>query len=199
MTVNTKMCLCVLKQIHHVRVANSTLQWRHNGYDSVSNHQPHGCLLSRLFRCRSKKTSKLRATGLCEGNSPGTGEFPAQMASNAETVSIWWRHHEFKTIHYGPQHLLMQIIMRCRYNAINFLQNGRPIAHQLERDIGCLLWSQTFIFCPIYCSGVIIMMMSSYGNIFCVTGPLWGISPVPVNSPHNGQWRGVLMFSFICV
>ena len=27
-------------------------------------------------------------------NSPGTGEFPAQMASNAENVSIWWRHHE---------------------------------------------------------------------------------------------------------
>ena len=23
-----------------------------------------------------------------------TGEFPAQMASNAENASIWWRHHE---------------------------------------------------------------------------------------------------------
>ena len=69
------------------------LQWRHNGHDSVSNHQPHDCLLNRLFRRRSKKTSKLRVTGLCAGNSPGTGEFPAQMASNAENVSIWWRHH----------------------------------------------------------------------------------------------------------
>ena len=44
-------------------------------------------------RRRSKKTSKLRVTGLCEGNSPVTGEFPAQRASNAENVSIWWRHH----------------------------------------------------------------------------------------------------------
>ena len=26
-----------------------------------------------------------------------------------------------------------------------------------------------------------------------------GNSPVPVNSPHNGQWRGALMFSLICV
>ena len=26
-------------------------------------------------------------------NSPETGEFPAQMASNAENVSIWWRHY----------------------------------------------------------------------------------------------------------
>ena len=43
---------------------------------------------------KSKKTSKLRVTGLCAGNSPGTGEFPAQMASYAENVSILWRHHE---------------------------------------------------------------------------------------------------------
>ena len=28
------------------------------------------------------------------GNSPRTGGFPAQRASNAENVSIWWRHHE---------------------------------------------------------------------------------------------------------
>ena len=36
----------------------------------------------------------LRDTGLCTGNSPGTSEFPAQMASYAEKVSIWWRHHD---------------------------------------------------------------------------------------------------------
>ena len=69
------------------------LQWRQNGHESVSSHQPHVCLLNRLFRRRSKKTSKLHVIGLCAGNSPGTGEFPAQMASNAENVSIWWRHH----------------------------------------------------------------------------------------------------------
>ena len=40
------------------------------------------------------KISKLRATGLCEGNSSVTGEFPAQRASNAENVSILWRHHD---------------------------------------------------------------------------------------------------------
>ena len=70
-----------------------SLQWRHNVRDSVSNHQPHDCFLKRLFRHRSKKTSKLRVAGLCAGNSPEAGEFPAQMASNAENVSIWWRHH----------------------------------------------------------------------------------------------------------
>ena len=76
-----------------------TLQWRHNGRNSVSNHQPHDCLLNRLFRRRSKKTSKLRVTGLCAGNSPGTGEFPAQMASYAANVSIWWRHHDIHKTH----------------------------------------------------------------------------------------------------
>ena len=71
------------------------LQWRHNERNGDSNHQPHDCLFNGLFRHRSKKTSKLRVTGLCEGNSPVTGEFPAQGASNADNVSIWWRHHEY--------------------------------------------------------------------------------------------------------
>ena len=73
---------------------DKTLQWRHNGRDSVSNHQPHDCLLHRLFRRRSTKASKLRVTGLSAGNSSETGEFPAKMAGDAEIVSIWWRHHD---------------------------------------------------------------------------------------------------------
>ena len=47
------------------------LQWRHNGHDGVSNHQPHHCLLNRLFGCRSKKTSELCVTGLCVGEFTG--------------------------------------------------------------------------------------------------------------------------------
>ena len=64
------------------------LQWRHNGHYGVSNHQPHHCSLDHIFRLKSKKTSKLCVTGLCAGNSPVTGEFPAQRAINAENVSI---------------------------------------------------------------------------------------------------------------
>ena len=71
----------------------SPLQWRHNEHDGVSNHQPQHCLLNCFFRRKSKKTSKLRVTGLCAGNSPETGEFPVQMARNAENVSIRSRHH----------------------------------------------------------------------------------------------------------
>ena len=47
-----------------------------------------------FIQTQIKQTLKLRVTGLCAGNSPGTGEFPTHMASNGENVSIWWRHHE---------------------------------------------------------------------------------------------------------
>ena len=44
-----------------------------------------------------KGTSKSALLALCEGNSPVTGEFTAQRASNAEKASIWWRHHECRS------------------------------------------------------------------------------------------------------
>ena len=56
--------------IYQKHVSHIFLQWRHNERDGVSNHQRLDCLLNRLLRYRSKKTSKLRVTGLCEGNSP---------------------------------------------------------------------------------------------------------------------------------
>ena len=88
--------LLTIKNKLRVNIKNmlrvDSLQSRHNERGSVSNHQPHGCLLNRLFRRRSKKTSELRVTGLCAGNSPGIGGFPAQRASNVENVSILWRH-----------------------------------------------------------------------------------------------------------
>ena len=71
----------------------ASLQWHHNERDDISNHQHLDCLLNRLFKRWSKKTSKLRVNGLCEGNSLVTSEFPTQRASNMEIVSIWLRHH----------------------------------------------------------------------------------------------------------
>ena len=46
-------------------------------------------LLLLLLLRRSKKTFKLRVTGRC---------FPAQRASKAENVPIWWRHHVNKRL-----------------------------------------------------------------------------------------------------
>ena len=51
------------------------------------------------------KIKQLRVTGRCAVNSRGTGEFPAKMASNAENISIWWRHHTL---------MLMKICIKSR-------------------------------------------------------------------------------------
>ena len=80
-----------------IKVRNLSLHWGHNERDGVSNHYSHDCLLNCTFRRRSKKTPNLRVTGHCEGTSPMTGEFPAQRASKAEPVSIWWRHRIMNT------------------------------------------------------------------------------------------------------
>ena len=108
-----------------------TLQWRHNGRDSVSNHQPHYCLLNRLFRRRSKKTPKVLDTGLCAGNSPGTGEFLAQMASIAANVSIWWRHHDmFRWLAFGAS--------LCRLRGKKLSQNTKVIVKHQTTNMKCL-------------------------------------------------------------
>ena len=97
-STNTKLPLFELRNyfgvtpVHTHVVSNHTLL-RHTGHDGVSNHQCHDCLLNCVFKRRSEKTSKLRITGLCARNSPVNSEFPAQMASNTSTVSIWWNHH----------------------------------------------------------------------------------------------------------
>ena len=93
LTFNTNHTADVSPWPHHLW----TKQWLHNERSGISNHRCLDCLLNHLLRRRSKKTSKLPITGLCEGNPPVTGGFPSQMASNAENVSIWWRRHEFAT------------------------------------------------------------------------------------------------------
>ena len=82
--------------IHHESYQDKlTLQWRHDEHDSVSNHQSHGCLLNRSFGRRSKKTSKLRVTGLCAGNSPGPvnsphkGPVTRKMFPFDDVIMIW--------------------------------------------------------------------------------------------------------------
>ena len=61
------------------------LQWRRNERDGVSNHRRFDGLLNCLFRRGSKKTSKLRVSGLCEGihrwpvNSPHKGPVTPRM------------------------------------------------------------------------------------------------------------------------
>ena len=75
--LNTDVASMTRLQIYNT-ICFLTLQWCHNEHHGVSNHHPNDCLLNRLFRRRPENISKLRATGLCEWNSPLTAEFPAQ-------------------------------------------------------------------------------------------------------------------------
>ena len=69
----------------------SPLQWRHNGHDGVSNNQPHDCLLKRLFRHRSKKTSKLRVIGFWAGNySPHKWPVTRKMFPFDDVIMPFW-------------------------------------------------------------------------------------------------------------
>ena len=140
-------------------------QWHHNERDDISTHQPHNCLLNRLFRQRSKKTSKLCVTG----------EFLTQMASNVENVSIWWRHHD-----YG-------------YNFINKytrLHRNRKVALVITEDAETCLQSlvttravilTTFLFqCNLLWFRYAKWPFGSWSSLVQVTAcHLFGIKPLP--------------------
>ena len=121
----------------------NTLHWCHNERD--------GCLLTRLFRRRSNKTSKLRVSGLCEGNVPVTGEFPAQ-GTVTRIFSIWWYHHDtpyfnnYPTTHMAmgfQVHEVSSIIKKCcsifiwRTPIKNIKDNESVYAHLLRQLPEC--------------------------------------------------------------
>ena len=144
----------------------------------VSNHRRIDCLLNCLFRRSSKKISKLHVTGLCEWNSSVTGEFPSQRASNAENVSIWWRHHVVFNLN----------TFRIRDSLWGIFQsfiNQTTQTFILKQVPHFMVWCgnpnyQTSwdVINPVlpffmYLLGI---MTSWHGGAFHVTGPLWGES-----------------------
>ena len=163
----------------HLSIFSSlTLQWRHDGHDSVSNHQHNNCLLNLLFRRRSKKTSKQRVTGHCAGNSPGTGEFPAQMASNAENVSIWWRHHDLKNcVKYRCHSNIDQReahhpypSARSKFLSDILLQMLKTVIKHLCRIIDCYNWLEYHSLCEILGDGLgnfSFQMIRTRTNNYC--------------------------------
>ena len=67
--------------------SDSPLQWGHNERHGVSNHQPHHCLLNRLFGRRSKKKIKTpRHRGLM--NSPHTWTVTRKMYPFDDVIMV---------------------------------------------------------------------------------------------------------------
>ena len=74
-----KMCPQNPGGVRESRRLLMTLQWRHNEHDGDSKYRILGCLLNHLFRCRSKKLSKLCVPGLCKGNPTMIGPVTRKM------------------------------------------------------------------------------------------------------------------------
>ena len=92
-----------------------SLLWRHNGRDNVSNHQPHDCLLNRVFRCRSDQrkhrssASLAFVRGIHRGpvNSPHELSVTRKMFPFDDVIILWIR--SFQNDH---------IVQRCRLESI---------------------------------------------------------------------------------
>ena len=168
-----------------------SLQWRHTctGHDGFSNHQPNDCLLKRLFSRRSKETSKLRVTGLCEGNSPVTGEFPAQRASNVENVSIWWRHHDYLDMSHGLKQLItektrMWYMISSPARPTVCLQQksenfqSRKVTSSMPSSSQILLYFTWFV--------MLLITLQANLNFQFNNHPIW---PPNAASCHLGNWK----------
>ena len=181
--VHRENCINIIVTNRHIW--SSPLHWRHNGGDGVSNRRRHDCLLNRLLRRRSKKSSKPRVTVLCKGNSPVTGELPAQKASDTENVSIWWRHHGIlqvcdvtsSVLSHGSKAFILKLSVHwlkslklCPFTSLKHAIGN--LSRALRRSTPTNL-------------SKCIMMTPSNGNIFRVIGHLCGEFTGPRWSPRT--------------
>ena len=95
-----------------------------------------------------RKHQKLRVTGSCEGNSPGTDEFPAQRARDAENSSIWWRHHTMAICEVPGQvdcqeSIIFMLVYWHRHLKLNWPRAVDPCLYQIT--------ASSFIWVKVWC------------------------------------------------
>ena len=163
--LNTCTVVTVPNNLHNTQPKNSgalPLHWCHNERDGVWNHRRPDWLLSRLFRCRSKKISQLCVTGRRERNPPVTGG--VQRTRNAENISIWWRLLTAAEEHYvlTPKWDVFYCKLICG--------SVSPLCTEWRHSNGL----RDLAICLGAVKQRITMMTSSIGNICRVTGHLCG-------------------------
>ena len=109
---------------------------------------------------------------LCKGNSPVTGEFPTQRANNAENASIWWRHNEVPvvvTVTAAMEEVVVVVMVVVISVVVVVVQVDIRVVVQIV--VAVIVGIMVMVV-----TTAVAMMTSSNGNIFRVTGPLWGES-----------------------
>ena len=136
-----------------------SLQWRHNERDGVSNHWRLDCLLSRLFSCGSKKTSKLRVTGslaFVRGIHRSPDDSPHKGLSARWATELLWQPPEEYICEIVEMFcvwnvsycILLEIKLLLRASNLENVPFDDAIMIALPRGwaIGCLLWIQSLIY-----------------------------------------------------
>ena len=106
-----------------------------------------------------RKYQSFCVTGLCEGDSPVTGELPPQRTSNVENVSIWWRHHTLMYHKNDSKHMRIY----------TYSSNGlfKKITTTLHERYGVSIHRQIPLF-----FGYLFRLTSKRNQVY-ITGPLW--------------------------
>ena len=155
-----------------------SLQWRHNGHNSISNHQPHDCLLNRLFRRRSKKTSKLRITGLCAGNSPGAVNSPHKWPVTLKMFPF--------------DDVIMSFLMQCEKIYVivnNIFSLANEWTHCVETKwppfCGHFFQMQLFVWNSYFHQNFIQIYLQASNEQYAIIGLAYGLGP---NKPQPLIW-----------
>ena len=152
-----------------VVILRVSLQWRYNERNGVSNHRRLDCLINCLFRLRSKKTSKLHVTGFVKGN-----HRRPMVSPHKGSVTR-------KMFH------LMTSSLKKKKNNISVID---ILKFRLQLNARRPHW------CYIIADSDNVMMTSSNGSIFRVTGHLCGefTGQVHRRSYHRGPWARAQTF-----
>ena len=143
------------------------------------------------------------------------------MASNAENVSVWWRHHGMQRValsalfgaHIGNQSSKQdtyQQFIGCNWFLFAVSRTklwrsnlgteppwkGLRVDNRIRSDNSTNKSQSILRSCFIILRHDDVIKWKHFPRYWPF---VHGIHRSPVNSPHKGQWRGALIFSLICV
>ena len=117
------------------------------------------------------------------------GEFPAQMASNAENVSIWWRHHAYMTSQVCTTILHICIWNRLVLIAVKFLIVSLLFGSaELDLELFQIFFITMKFICIAKCLYVLPFICKSLLTLF-VYVPATLNSDVIVHNSCMSWWR----------